>query len=123
MSEVLKGLKRFENDFRLAGKIELLMSQWTIAYPHVDLKSQIQWAHSWLESNPTRAKKDNVRFLNMWMKNTESRFQEKRQNERRGTPLPPPPRHEIPESEIVTGEMFAPLKEELLRIKWRKRTE
>lgn len=78
MSEILKGLKRFEKDVKLARRIEVLMLDWHRSYPHVDLRSQIQWAHSWLECNPKRIKKDYIRFLNNWMKGEERRIGERR---------------------------------------------
>lgn len=112
MSEWLKGLRKFEQDLKLALKIDFLALDWARSYPHVDLKSQIQWAHSWLESNPAKAKKDNARFLNNWMKNEERRMRERRVEVFK---LPPPPKIEVKEEDVMTGEDFAAMRKAIRR--------
>lgn len=113
MSSWLKGLRRFEQDLKLALKIDFLVLDWARSYPNVDLRSQIQWAHSWLESNPAKAKKDNARFLNNWMKNEERRSRERRVD---ATPrLPPPPRITVKEEDVMTAEDFAAMRQAIRR--------
>lgn len=42
--------------------------EWTIMYPHVDLKSEVLKAKNWLISNPTKNKKKNWRkYLTGWL--------------------------------------------------------
>ena len=113
MSELLKGLRHFEKDVRLQKRIEILRLEWSRAFPHVDLKSQIQWAHAWIESNPRKAKKDYVRFLNNWMKGEERWIQERGPESLRAPDLPPPPKYDVPEDEVMTAGDFKRMKEAL----------
>lgn len=46
-----------------------IMSIWSKANPNVNLKNELNRAASWLESNPSRQKKDYRRFLNNWFSN------------------------------------------------------
>lgn len=114
--EWLKGLFLFEQDHQFVYRYPLLVAEWKRSYPHVDIKSQTAWAHAWLVSNPKKIKKDFPRYLNNWMKTTEERLAA-------GThfgapPLKVPERYEgIPEIDLVTGEMFKQLKEQLRGIK------
>lgn len=55
------------------------------------------------------------------MANPDKREQERRKDERRARELPPVQHIDVPEEEIVTGEMFAQLKQELLREKLREK--
>lgn len=111
VEDVLKGLKLFENNFGLRAKIETLLTEWKRAYPSVDIKSQLAWAHSWLSSNPKNMKKDLPRFLNNWMKSEERRNQERRGTERRAPMLYK--EHRPPEDELLTPEDFQKMREAL----------
>lgn len=53
------------------------------------------------------------------MANPDKREQERRHQERRARDLPPVQHFNIPDEEIVTGEMFAELKKELLKNKFK----
>lgn len=46
-----------------------IMTIWSKANPNVNLKNELNRAASWLESNPSRQKKDYRRFLNNWFSN------------------------------------------------------
>jgi hypothetical protein len=111
MSDVLKGLKLFENKVGLVARIDLLITEWKKAYPTVDIENQIQWAHCWLLSNPKNMKKDLIRFLNNWMKGEERRNLERRGVDRRAAALPPPQRYDVPEEEVMTGDDFKKMRE------------
>jgi hypothetical protein len=112
VSEWLKGMRLFENNFRLQAKIEGLVVEWKRAYPTIDIKNQLAWAHSWLVSNPKNVKKDIPRFLNNWMKGEERRNQERRGGiERRQVQTYKEDRP--PEDEVMTAEDIQKMKETL----------
>lgn len=105
---VLRGLKKFEGNFRLAAKIDALMVEWARSYPHIDILSQIQWAHSWLVENPKRDKKDYIRYLGCWMRKSEERALERRTN----VVVHKPYKEEKPaEDDIMTGDDFRKMRE------------
>lgn len=110
---ILDGLKLFEKDFRLRGKIETLMEEWKRACPSVDIGSQVGWAHYWLVANPKKMKKDLIKFLSNWMKNEEQRNLERRKGERRALSLYKEDRP--PENELLTPEDFQRMRDALKR--------
>lgn len=69
----LQGLSKFEADKKLAKRIEVLMMEWHRAYPNVDLKEQLQWAHAWLITSGKRYQ-DMGRFLNNWFRRCQKDF-------------------------------------------------
>lgn len=46
---------------------EMLIKEWSKAYPNVDVKSECSRARAWLISNTSKAKKDFKRFTNNWL--------------------------------------------------------
>jgi hypothetical protein len=115
--EPLKGLQLYEKDHRLCERIGLLMASWALAYPLVDLKSQLAWSHAWLISNPKRMKKDLIRFLNNWMSSTQKELErrqgDRREGERRALANKPPDYSDVKEEDVVTPEMFEELRRKL----------
>jgi hypothetical protein len=97
----LMGLTKFKND---AIRIEDLMKDWMTAYPHIDVPSQIHWAHNWLLENPKKDKKNYVRFLGNWMRSAERMAVERGTNIVRHKPY----KEQRPaEDEIVDAETIA----------------
>lgn len=72
ISLFLAGLKKFENDPKLVRRIEILIYEWNRAYPNVNIKEQLQWAHAWLVSSG-KPYKDMSKFLNFWMRGAQRR--------------------------------------------------
>ena len=68
VSELLRGLRLYESNATLCRRFEELMKEWSRAYPDVDIAQQIVRSHAWQFSNPSRRKKDQVRYLNNWLK-------------------------------------------------------
>lgn len=123
--EILKGLPLYEKDEKLCTKILFSITAWMKAYPLVDIKSQIAWAHSWEMSNPSRQKKDRIRFLNNWMASNQERREADRRtmDQRRVTPLPSPIHYEetVKEDDVMSGDDFRKMREEIQRKKIQKR--
>lgn len=103
-----------------AFRIVELIPEWSRAYEATPeaIEKQIPIAHAWICSNPTRAPKKHLgRFLNTWMKKAKEygNLVEKKQimcyNESK-----------TPDEEIMTGDDFAKMREELRRRKWEKST-
>ena len=112
MDDILKGMPLFENDAKLSKQIGYLKGSWSYAYPDLDLRRELGWAHAWLQSNQKRMKKDLPRFINNWLKSAQQRSLSPIKIPQK---LPPPPRYEVPEEDICTPDMFQELKEKLRR--------
>jgi len=65
--EILRGLKLYEGDKRLAGQIENCLEAWEKAFPGIDIAREIAKAHAWEVSNPARRKRNRIRFLYNWL--------------------------------------------------------
>lgn len=110
MEDVLSELPLFAKNERLKLRLYFLIIEWQTAYPNVDIKKQLGWAHAWVSANGRRApKKDLVRFLNTWMK------RESRMTTAHVKPSAPAAYHESkpPEEEIMTAEDFAKMRQAL----------
>lgn len=101
-------------------KINSLISEWAKAYevPLEAVEKQVYVAHAWCNSNPKKApKKDPVRFLNNWMRIAKSM----------GSLVSKPVDTvykpiKVNEDEIMTGDDFKRMKEEILKAKLMKRS-
>lgn len=101
----LAGLSKFKAQ---RFQIFQMIPEWQKSYPHIDVMSQIQWAHNWILENPKKDKKNYVRYLGNWMRNAEQRALERRTNVvRHGAYKEDRPE----ESELPGPEDFAKLKE------------
>ena len=63
----LSGLELYAADKRLCEKWDVFKAAALQAYPGVDLLAEVTKAHAWETANPTRRKRDRVRFLNQWL--------------------------------------------------------
>lgn len=105
---VLSGLKKFESNFQIASKIDALVIAWETTYTHINVHSQIQWAHTWLLENPKKDKKDYVRYLGNWMRQAEARALDRRTN----VVVHKTYKEEKPaDEEVMTGEDFKKMRE------------
>ena len=52
---------------------EVLSTQWSTAYPAVDLTAELASASAWLIANPSNAKSNYARFLTNWLKRAQDR--------------------------------------------------
>lgn len=77
---LLTGLSKFAADKTLSDRIGVLLMEWERTYTHIDVRSQIQWAHNWLLENPTKDKKNYIRYLGNWMRSAEKRALERKTN-------------------------------------------
>lgn len=66
-------LPLYEQDKKLCKKWHKLLASARTAYPGIDILAEVRKAHAWEVANPSRRKKDRVRFLNNWF----SRAQDK----------------------------------------------
>lgn len=78
--EILDGLPLYQNDKKLCARLtdELLLS-WVVAYPGVIARDELAKAHAWEMANPTKRKKDRVRFFTNWLNRAQDKW-------RSGTP-------------------------------------
>lgn len=93
----LTGLCHFQKDGKFVARADMMAAAWAIAYPHVDIKKQMAWAHAWLVSSGKKYT-DMGRFLNNWMKFCEEKWikenpedrraKDRREMERRAAPAP-----------------------------------
>jgi hypothetical protein len=63
----LKALSLFAANRKLCDRWHILLPDWKLAYPGVNVMAELHRAHSWEQCNPTRQKVDKVRFLNSWL--------------------------------------------------------
>lgn len=103
---VLTGLKKFEENYKLNQKITFLVIEWQRIYTQIDVKSQIQWAHCWLLENPKKDKKDYVRYLGNWMRSAQQRASERKTN----MVIHKTYKEPEPEGEVMTGEDFTKMR-------------
>lgn len=103
----LSALPKFSK-FRF--QIVQLIPDWEKSYPHIDVLSQVQWAHNWILENPKKDKKNYVRYLGNWMRNAERRALERKTNV---TAYSAYKEDRPPESELPAEEDFRKMKEAL----------
>jgi len=65
--EELQGLPLYASDSKLIGEWPKLLASWQVAFPDVDIASEIAKAHAWEVSNPQKRKRDRARFLHSWL--------------------------------------------------------
>lgn len=72
--EILLGLSLYEKDETLCAKLtDDLLAAWKVAYPGLDIRSEIAQAHAWEMGHPKRQKKDRVAYLTNWMNRSQDR--------------------------------------------------
>lgn len=98
---ILEKLPKFEADQKLVRRIDFLWAEWQRAYPTVDLKEQLQWAHAYLVSSGKRYT-DMARYLNNWFKRCE--LWAKNTPAIAVKPFTKPYKEPEPEGEIMSGE-------------------
>lgn len=114
--EILLGLKLYEKDEKLCKKLPLILSSWQSAYPLVDIKARIKCAHAWELAN--HQKKNRIRFLNNWLKNDQENAEKNQTLVHR---LPIYKETNAQENEIVDGDMFTQLRQNLVRQRLRNK--
>lgn len=105
---ILAGLQKFEKDQKLVRRIDFLWLEWQRAYPTVDLKEQLQWAHAYLVTSGKRYT-DMARYLNNWFKRSAGWASQ----DAKAMPVKPfsKPYHEAqPEGEVMTGDDFSAMR-------------
>jgi hypothetical protein len=115
--EELKPFCHFQKDKKFYVRFFLLRSSWELAYPAIDIKKEMAWAHAWLIAHPERHRSNMTRFLSNWMKGAEERrvVEDRRVGDRRA---PSFKRfvEEIPkEEDLLTAEDWARLKQTVRR--------
>lgn len=121
MIDPLEGMPIFRRDKKLTERINLLVSEWALAYPNVNIIEQMKWAHSWLVTHPERPKKLLARFINNWLMSNEQRYQEKKHIQQNvgGKYVETKP----DEEEIMTADDFKKMREEISRNRLKARLE
>jgi hypothetical protein len=107
---MLEHLKKFANDPKLNQRIGVLIMEWERSYPHIDVRSQIQWAHNWLLENPKKDKKDYIRFLGNWMRSAEQRALDTKRMKAPEIGMYKEPQ---PDGEVMSGDDFKRMRETL----------
>ncbi len=63
----------WDSDNGFSGISDSDRSEWTTAYPALDIEKQILRAHLWLKANPQKKKKQIRRFLSSWFSRSQER--------------------------------------------------
>lgn len=71
--DVLQDLELYRNDVKLCNKLPIVMAAWQSAYPGVMINAEIRKAHAWEVGNPSRRKKDRLKFLTNWLNRAQDR--------------------------------------------------
>lgn len=69
----LVGLESYAGDARLCAEWPKLLISWRRAFPAVDILAEVQRAHAWETSNPSRKKICRARFLFNWLSRQQDR--------------------------------------------------
>lgn len=106
--DILKGFPLYEKDENLCRRIPFMLTVWVNAYPLVDLKAQIGYAHIWELCH--NKKKNRIRFFSNWFRTAQENA---KNNQTIVHQLPKYKESIVDEADIVEASMFRELKEKL----------
>jgi hypothetical protein len=65
--KALRDLPLYATDPKLVGQYPGLVMTWRVAYPGINIETEIAKAHAWEMANPKQRKVNRARFLNSWL--------------------------------------------------------
>lgn len=106
--EYLRGLKLYEKDEKLNQRFWFLVEEWRLAYPDVNLKSQIAYSHAWLVTNGP--KKDYARYINNWLRRSQENASKREHIQQKVFSSPV---YSVREEDCMSGDDWARMRQKL----------